>query len=146
MVGHEQKKNGMLSFGTEGVIMCYAFVKWLVLATLAGLIVGVGASLFVKALEGATSAADWLSGNWRLLLLPPGLLFSALFVQHFAPDARGHGTEKVIEAVHENESIINARVVPVKLLATVVTLACGGSAGKEGPAAQIGAALTSLFA
>ena len=37
-------------------------------------------------------------------------------------------------------------VAPVKLCATVVTLAFGGSVGKEGPAAQIGAALTSLFA
>ena len=34
----------------------------------------------------------------------------------------------------------------MKLSATVVTLAFGGSVGKEGPAAQIGAALTSLFA
>jgi H+/Cl- antiporter ClcA len=41
---------------------------------------------------------------------------------------------------------VNWRVAPVKLLATVVTLAFGGSVGKEGPAAQIGAALTSLFA
>jgi H+/Cl- antiporter ClcA len=37
-------------------------------------------------------------------------------------------------------------VAPVKLAATVVTLAFGGSVGKEGPTAQIGAALTSLFA
>src|SRR5262249_9542377 len=34
----------------------------------------------------------------------------------------------------------------VKLLATVLTLACGGSVGKEGPCAQIGASITSLFA
>jgi len=34
----------------------------------------------------------------------------------------------------------------VKLGATLLTLAFGGSVGKEGPAAQIGAALTSMFA
>jgi H+/Cl- antiporter ClcA len=41
---------------------------------------------------------------------------------------------------------MDPRAVPVKLLATVVTIASGGSAGKEGPCAQIGAAITSLFA
>src|SRR5438034_11737029 len=38
------------------------------------------------------------------------------------------------------------KVAPIKLLATVLTLAFGGSVGKEGPCAQIGAAITSLFA
>jgi H+/Cl- antiporter ClcA len=41
---------------------------------------------------------------------------------------------------------VNWLVAPVKLGATCLTLAFGGSVGKEGPAAQIGAALTSLFA
>jgi H+/Cl- antiporter ClcA len=35
--------------------------------------------------------------------------------------------------------------VPVKLVATIITIAAGGSAGKEGPAAQIGAGLSSIF-
>jgi H+/Cl- antiporter ClcA len=37
-------------------------------------------------------------------------------------------------------------VAPIKLAATILTLAFGGSVGKEGPCAQIGAAITSLFA
>ena len=36
-------------------------------------------------------------------------------------------------------------VVPVKLVATIITIALGGSAGKEGPAAQIGAGVSSAF-
>ena len=36
-------------------------------------------------------------------------------------------------------------MVPVKLVATIITLAAGGSVGKEGPCAQIGGGLTSLF-
>ena len=67
-------------------------------------------------------------------------------IRTFAPDARGHGTEAVIAAVHQRSGRIDWLVAPVKLGATVVTLAFGGSVGKEGPAAQIGAALTSLFA
>jgi H+/Cl- antiporter ClcA len=48
--------------------------------------------------------------------------------------------------VHQRAGKIEWRVAPVKLLATVLTLAFGGSVGKEGPCAQIGAAITSLFA
>jgi H+/Cl- antiporter ClcA len=68
-----------------------------------------------------------------------------LFVKVFAPDAEGHGTEKIIEAVHRHSGKMRLAVVPVKLVATVVTIAFGGSAGKEGPAAQIGASLASGF-
>ena len=80
------------------------------------------------------------------LLLPAAFFLSALMVDVLAKDAAGHGTEKVIEAVHKYSGRIKAAVVPVKLLATVITLASGGSAGKEGPCAQIGGGLSSIFA
>jgi H+/Cl- antiporter ClcA len=67
-------------------------------------------------------------------------------IRTFSADARGHGTEAVIAAVHQRSGRVDWLVAPVKLSATVMTLAFGGSVGKEGPAAQIGAALTSLFA
>jgi len=76
---------------------------------------------------------------------PSALFLSALIVKVFAPDAEGHGTEKVIEAVHRHSGKIQLAVVPVKLVATIITIAFGGSAGKEGPAAQIGAAIASAF-
>jgi H+/Cl- antiporter ClcA len=71
---------------------------------------------------------------------------SGLIIKVFAPDAEGHGTEKVIEAIHRSEGIIKVAVIPVKLVATIITLAFGGSAGKEGPSAQIGAGIASSFA
>jgi H+/Cl- antiporter ClcA len=79
-------------------------------------------------------------------LLPIGLPLSVWLIRTFSPDAEGHGTEAVISAVHQRSGRIDWLVAPIKLLATVVTLAVGGSVGKEGPAAQIGAALTSMFA
>ncbi len=78
--------------------------------------------------------------------LPIALPISVWLIRTFAADARGHGTEAVIAAVHQRSGRVDWLVAPVKLAATVVTLAFGGSVGKEGPAAQIGAALTSLFA
>ncbi len=67
-------------------------------------------------------------------------------IRTFAPTARGHGTEAVIAAIHRESGRIPWKVAPIKLLATVVTLAFGGSVGKEGPCAQIGAAIASFFA
>jgi H+/Cl- antiporter ClcA len=78
--------------------------------------------------------------------LPIALPLSVWIIRTFSADARGHGTEAVVAAVHQRSGRVDWLVAPVKLGATVVTLAFGGSVGKEGPAAQIGAALTSLFA
>jgi H+/Cl- antiporter ClcA len=74
------------------------------------------------------------------------LFVSAVLVNYLSPQAKGHGTEKVIEAIHKYSSKLKPMSVPVKLAATIITIAAGGSAGKEGPAAQIGAGLSSIFA
>jgi len=65
-------------------------------------------------------------------------------IDNFAPNAKGHGTEKVIEAVHKRNGQINVKVIPVKLIATLITIFAGGSVGKEGPGAQIGAGASSV--
>ena len=87
-----------------------------------------------------------IGGFGAFIWLPLALPLCVWIIRTFAEDARGHGTEAVIAAVHEQSGRIDWLVAPVKLTATVVTLAFGGSVGKEGPAAQIGASLTSLFA
>ncbi|RME66579.1 MAG: chloride channel protein, partial [Nitrospirae bacterium] len=74
------------------------------------------------------------------------MFLSSLMVRYLAPEAVGHGTEKVIEAVHRKAGKISLPVIPVKFTATIVTLATGGSVGKEGPCAQIGGGVASLFA
>jgi H+/Cl- antiporter ClcA len=129
---------------TEESVLFASVLKWFVLATLTGAIVGLSTAVFLKALAWGTA----LAGRHRdyYLLLPLAFATSVLLVKKLAPDAEGHGTEKVIEAVHTTSGRIKAAVVPVKLVATIVTLACGGSAGKEGPCAQIGAGLASSLA
>ncbi len=128
---------------TESTLLFISIVKWVFLATVAGAVVGFATTLFLKLLNISTVAAN--TWEYSYLFLPVALFVSALLVKYLAPDAKGHGTEKVIEAVHKNAARIPLAVVPVKLVATVVTLALGGSAGKEGPCAQIGAGLTSAL-
>jgi H+/Cl- antiporter ClcA len=127
----------------ESSVLFVSILKWLFLASSAGVLVGLSTTVFLKALGLSISAtADY---RYFYLLLPAALFLSAFVVKYLAPDAEGHGTEKIIEAVHQRSGRMNLLVVPVKLLATVITIAFGGSAGKEGPAAQIGAAVTSWF-
>ena len=128
----------------ESSVLFISILKWLFLATCAGILVGLSTTVFLKALGMSISAT---AGHpYYYLLLPVALFLSAAIVRYLAPDAEGHGTEKIIEAVHKRSGKINPLVVPVKLVATVITIAFGGSAGKEGPAAQIGAAVTSTVA
>lgn len=128
----------------ESSVLFVSVVKWLVLSSLIGVIVGFSTAVFLKILGYGISTAAGFS--YYYVLLPAALFASALVVETFAPDAEGHGTEKIIEAVHRHAGMMNLAVVPVKLVATVITISFGGSAGKEGPAAQIGAALSSGFA
>lgn len=129
---------------SEETLIVISVLKWVVLATCIGAIVGASTAVFLQALHAASDFASKF--NYYFLLLPVAFFISAGLIKYLAPDAEGHGTEKVIEAIHKRSGRIKARVVPVKLAATVITIAAGGSAGKEGPCAQIGAGLSSVFA
>ena len=128
----------------EESVLFVSVVKWLVLASFTGLVVGLATTGFLALLSWSIMISNKF--NYTYLLLPAALFLSALLVKYLAPEAEGHGTEKVIEAVHKRSGRIAPLVVPVKLVATIITLAIGGSVGKEGPCAQIGAGLSSIMA
>jgi CIC family chloride channel protein len=82
--------------------------------------------------------------SWLLFLLPAvGGLLSGLIVYKFAPQAKGHGNDAVIQAYHSSVDL-KSNIPFTKLLASVFTIGTGGSAGKEGPIAQIGAGVGSF--
>jgi H+/Cl- antiporter ClcA len=127
----------------EESILFISIIKWVVLATGVGVLIGAVTTLFLKLLVWGTAVGQ---GHPRTFLLIPVAFFLSALMIRLAPDAQGHGTEKVIEAIHKHGGRIKAAVVPIKLVATLVTLCTGGSAGKEGPCAQIGAGLSSIVA
>ncbi|HSB32412.1 MAG TPA: chloride channel protein [Candidatus Sulfobium mesophilum] len=128
----------------EGSVLFISISKWIFLASVAGIIVGFSTAIFLKLLG---ISMDFARGyNYYFVLLPVAMFLSVIIVKYLAPEAEGHGTERVIEAVHKRSGKINPLVVPVKLLATIITITLGGSAGKEGPCAQIGAGLSSTMA
>lgn len=84
--------------------------------------------------------------RWAFLVLPIiGGLISGLLVRTWAPEAEGTGTDGYIEAFHNQAGAIRPRVPLIKSLATLATLSFGGSAGKEGPTAQVGAGIGSAL-
>jgi len=85
--------------------------------------------------------------RWFLFLIPViGGLISGFLVFKFAPEAEGHGTDAAIDAFHNKGGIIRGRVPIIKGLASIATIGTGGSAGREGPIAQIGAGFGSFIA
>jgi CIC family chloride channel protein len=75
---------------------------------------------------------------WFLIVPALGGLASGILVYGLAPEAEGHGTDAMIEAFHQKGGHIRKRVPVVKIIASALTIGSGGSAGKEGPIAQIG--------
>ncbi len=85
--------------------------------------------------------------RWILLFLPAaGGIVSGWLVYTFAPEAEGHGTDAAIDAYHRSGGFIRSRVPVIKTIASALTLTTGGSGGREGPIAQIGAGFGSFLA
>jgi chloride channel protein, CIC family len=86
-------------------------------------------------------------GLWLIPLSTTlGGLLSGFLVYTFAPEAEGHGTDAVVAAFHRTAGYIRARVAPIKMVASAITIGSGGSAGREGPIALITAGVGSLYA
>ncbi len=130
----------------EPAVLFISILKWVFLATVIGVIIGFGTTAFLKTLKWGIV----FTSNYSLYYfsLPAALFLSAAMVKYLPHDhdIESHGTGKVIEAVHKRAGKLKAAVLPVDLVATVITIVAGGSAGQEGPCAQIGAGLSSIFA
>ncbi|MFW9919132.1 MAG: chloride channel protein [Candidatus Thorarchaeota archaeon] len=86
-------------------------------------------------------------GVWGWILIPAigGILVGAITVR-YAPEAKGHGVPEVIEAYHLHSGEMRLRVPLLKALASSICIGSGGSCGREGPIAQIGAGVGSSMA
>jgi len=127
--------------------------KWTFLGFIVGSAGGVLAILFQSLLEFLLDfiwPLNYHGSSWHIpaIVLIPALggLASGLLVYSLAPEAEGHGTDAVIDALHNKWAKIRAKAPLVKFFASAITLASGGSAGKEGPIAQITGGVASVLA
>ena len=108
-------------------------LKWMVLGGVIGLVGGIIGSLFHIGVDTATQAR--LAHPWVLYLMPVGGL--AIVGLYRLTKTEGKGTNDIIASVHFGEQVPGL-LVPVIFVSTVITNLCGGSAGREGAALQIG--------
>ncbi len=143
-------------------------LRWPLLSMVVGVFAGLGAIFFEVLLKVTlhyllslpTGYAEPVAGaqpnvisalaharTWLFILIPTlGGLASGLLIFLLAPETEGHGTDAMIESFHHAGGFMRKRTPLVKVLASALTIGSGGSAGKEGPIAQIGAGMASILA
>jgi len=98
--------------------------------------------------ESLLMGGAWLEGRrWAMVFLPAlGALAGHFLIKRFARLEHARGTDSAIRAYHQNDGYITSAVIPIKSVASILTVGSGGSAGYEGPVTLIGAACGSAVA
>ncbi len=112
------------------------FLKWSAIAIVLGAVIGVVGSVFYKLLSHVTEAREMFS--WLLFLLPvAGIIIVFLYRVCGKGDL---STDLVLLSVRSKEKI-PLRMAPLIFISTLLTHLCGGSAGREGAALQLGGSI-----
>ncbi len=142
--------------------------KWLVVATLIGVLVGLASAIFYVVLSYVSGFTAWILGvsnnplspvrdlavllaeaprKYLIAILPAvGAGLGALIVYRYAREAEGAGLDATLDSFHRRAAIINKRVPFVKAVASWLTIGFGGSGGVLGPGVQIGGSVGSIIA
>jgi len=127
------------------------------LSILIGFLAGVGAWAFLELIHFFRLSwnpwggySGYIPGDITSLLIPLIPAFGGLLLGPmgalFPTEAKGHGVPEVMESVIRKGGVLKARTIFIRGLASAITIGTGGSAGREGPIAQIGAAIGSYVA
>ena len=118
------------------------FCKWTLLGLLLGAVGGGIGAGFHHALHVVTHLRN--THGWLLLLLPvAGIATVAIY--RLLGQRNNRGTNEIIDAALEGKPV-SPLVAPAIFLASALTHLCGGSAGREGAALQLGGSTASLLA
>jgi CIC family chloride channel protein len=122
----------------------------IIIPIIIGLLGGLGA-IVLRSLIHLFQAILWgneeYAANWYLTILIPavGAVIVGMIIYFFSKEAKGHGVPEVMEAISLKNGVIRPRVVASKAVASALTIASGGSVGREGPIIQIGSAIGSTL-
>jgi H+/Cl- antiporter ClcA len=115
------------------------FVKWVLLASITGLIGGIVGAMFHASVEHVTEFR--IENDWLIFFLPmSGVVIAIMYRLFNMSDSRG--TNHIINCIRcaENVPMVMA---PLIFISTVITHLFGGSAGREGAALQLGGSIGS---
>ncbi len=131
----------LLSKAKQIPVLFY-FLKWLFLSTLVGVLAGATSAFFLFFLDWVT---EWRENHlWIIAFLPLAGLIIGLAYHYWGKEVV-NGNNVLLEEFHSPKKIIPLIMAPLVLFGTLITHLFGGSAGREGTAVQIGAAISDQF-
>lgn len=112
-------------------------VRWVIFSIISGLVIGAAGTLFSLLLAFVTNLR--LSHPWLIYLLPIGglVIVGCYYLLHDQDDT---GTNLVISSINAGDHL-PFRMAPLIFVSTLITHLCGGSAGREGAALQLGGSI-----
>lgn len=91
-----------------------------------------------------TSRFDATTFNWLYLLFPViGIWLTSLFVRHIVKDNISHGITRVLYAISAKQAKLKGHNCWSSVIASGITIGCGGSVGAEAPIVLTGSAIGS---
>ena len=115
----------------------YNTSKWVVMAIMIGVIVGIISGIFGYFLQAVTTLR--LHHGWLLLFLPVGGVVIVGMYQ-LVLKQKDPGTNLVLSAIQSDDHL-PLRMAPLIFVSTILTHMVGGSAGREGAALQLGGSI-----
>ncbi len=120
----------------------FYFLKWLFLSAVIGVLAGSASAFFLIFLDWVT---EWREHHlWIIAFLPLAGLIIGLAYHYWGKEVV-NGNNLLLEEFHSPKKLIPLIMAPLVLFGTLITHLFGGSAGREGTAVQMGAAISDQF-
>ena len=148
MTNRKQKKSALKKFLIQFSLFFRKFpsvpyiLKWLVISSLIGILVGSASAGFLVTLDWVTNFRE--DNLWLIALLPIGGLLIGLGYNYLGKDVEA-GNNLLIDTIHNPKAVIPFRMAPFVYIGTIVTHLLGGSAGREGTAIQMAGSIADQF-
>ncbi len=117
-------------------------LKWVSLSIIVGILAGTASAFFLVSLDWVTNLRE--DNLWLIVFLPLGGLIIGLSYYYWGTEVV-KGNNQLLEEFHNPKQVIPLKMAPMVLLGTLITHLFGGSAGREGTAVQMGAAISDQF-
>jgi H+/Cl- antiporter ClcA len=125
----------------QNAVLVYV-IKWLSLSIIVGILAGTASAFFLVSLDWVTNLRE--INPYLIAFLPLGGLIIGLAYHYWGTDI-SKGNNQLLEEFHSPKQLIPLKMAPMVLFGTLITHLFGGSAGREGTAVQMGAAISDQF-
>lgn len=129
-------------FNLRRKIAFWSILKWFFWATVIGVVVGCFNALFLHLLSKSIKFTN--SYHYYYIFLPFALLLVNYLANKIYPKDKGFSTNAAIASINDKKPISLISAIKAFFL-PIITIAAGGSAGKESPCADVGAGVASFI-